>query len=242
MSLEIGIVKQIFRYPVKSMAGESLQSSTLGWHGLENDRRFAFRRMEDSGGFPWLTAGRLASLLRYQPFWSESGAEAKPVLYVRTPEGKELEASSEALRAEIAEAYGKDVQLMQFKHGIFDEAAISLITQGTIYGLGIECGKLLDVRRFRPNIVIESMTAEPFAEDQWVGRVLQFGSDDGPEISITLRDVRCAMLNLDPDTAESDPVVLKSVARVNEVCAGVYATVTKTGTVSVGQKLYLKSL
>ncbi len=242
MSLEIGIVKQIFRYPVKSMAGESLQSSALGWHGLENDRRFAFRRMEDSGGFPWLTAGRLASLLRYQPFWSENGAEAKPVLHVRTPEGKELEASSEALRAEIAEAYGNDVQLMQFKHGIFDEAAISLITQGTVYGLGIECGKLLDVRRFRPNIVIESMTAEPFAEDQWVGRVLQFGSDDGPEISITLRDVRCAMLNLDPDTAESDPVVLKSVARVNEVCAGVYATVTKTGTVSVGQKLYLKSL
>lgn len=242
MSLEIGIVKQIFRYPVKSMAGESLQSCALGWHGLENDRRFAFRRMEDSGGFPWLTAGRLASLLRYQPFWSENGAEAKPVLYVRTPEGKELEASSEALRAEIAEAYGKDVQLMQLKHGIFDEAAVSLITQGTIYGLGIECGKLLDVRRFRPNIVIESMTAEPFAEDQWVGRVLQFGSDDGPEISIMLRDVRCAMLNLDPDTAESDPVVLKSVARINEVCAGVYATVTKTGTVSVGQKLYLKSL
>lgn len=241
MSLEVGIVKQIFRYPVKSMAGESLESCTLGWHGLEGDRRFAFRRMEDSGGFPWLTAGRLPSLTRYQPFRSADDAEQPLPTRVRTPEGKDVELSGEELRAEITRLYGKDVQLMQFKHGIFDEAAVSLISLGTIHGLGIECGKLLDVRRFRPNILIESMTAEPFAEDQWVGQILQFGSDEGPEISITLRDVRCAMVNLDPDTAESDPVVLKSVARINEVCAGVYATVTKTGTISVGQKLFLKS-
>ncbi len=239
---EVGIIKNIFRYPVKSMAGESLESCSLGWHGLEGDRRFAFRRMEDSGGFPWLTAGRLPALLRYQPFWVENVEESKPVLHIRTPDGKELEASSEALRAEIAEAYGKDVQLMQFNHGIFDEASVSLISLGTIYSLGIECGKSLDIRRFRPNLLIESLTAEPFAEDQWVGQVLQFGSSEGPEISITLRDLRCAMINMDPDTAEIDPVILKSVARVNEVCAGVYATVTKTGTVSVGQKLFLKSL
>lgn len=240
--MEIGIVKNIFRYPVKSMAGESLESCALGWHGLEGDRRFAFRRMEDSGGFPWLTAGRLPSLIRYQPFRSGEDSEKQSATHVRTPEGKEFELSSEELRAEIARLYGKDVQMMQFKHGIFDEAAVSLISLGTIHGLAIECGKPLDVRRFRPNILIESATAEPFAEDQWVGRVLQFGSDDGPEISITLKDLRCAMVNLDPDTAESDPVVLKSVARVNEVCAGVYATVTKTGVVAVGQKLFLKSL
>ena len=242
MVTEIGVIKKIFRYPVKSMAGESLENCSLGWHGLEDDRRFSFRRMEDSGGFPWLTAGRLPALIRYQPFWVESGAEAKPVLHIRTPEGKELDAGSEALRAEIAKAYGKDVQLMQFNHGIFDEAAVSLIHSSTIQGLEAECGKPLDVRRFRPNLLIESNSTSPFAEDAWVGRILQFGSEDGPAISITLRDVRCAMVNLDPDTAESDPVVLKSVARVNEVCAGVYATVTKTGVVAVGQKLFLKSL
>ena len=238
--IEVGVIKNIFRYPVKSMAGESLESCSLGWHGFEGDRRFAFRRMEDSSGFPWLTAGRLPALLRYQPFWGKSGEESKPVLYVRTPEGKELEAGSEALGAEIAKAYGKDVQLMQFKHGIFDEASVSLISASTIQGVEAECGKPLDVRRFRPNLLIESNSAAPFAEDQWVGRILQFGSDEGPEISITLRDLRCAMIGMDPDTAESDPAILKSVARINEVCAGVYATVTKTGVVSVGQKLFLK--
>lgn len=240
MSFEVGIVKQIFRYPVKSMAGEALDSCALGWHGLENDRRFAFRRVEDSGGFPWLTAGRAPQLIRYQPFRSGENSEKQSATHVRTPKGAEFDLRGEELRSEIAELSGKDVQLMQLNQGIFDEASVSLISQGTIHGVEIECGRLLDVRRFRPNILIESLTGEPFAEDQWVGRILQFGSDEGPEISITLRDVRCAMLNLDPDTAESDKVVLKTVARMNKVCAGVYATVTKTGVVSVGQKLFLK--
>lgn len=237
--MEIGIIKNIFRYPVKSMAGEALGSCELGWHGLEGDRRFAFRRLEDVGGFPWLTAGRLPSLIRYQPFRSGENSEKQSATHVRTPEGKEFELGSEELRAEIAQLYGKDVQLMQFKHGIFDEAAISLINLSTIRGVEMECEKRLDVRRFRPNLLIETGSGEPFAEDNWVGRSIRFGSD-GPEISITLRDLRCAMINLDPDTAESDPIVLKSVARINEVCAGVYATVTKTGTVAVGQKLFLK--
>lgn len=237
---EVGVIKNIFRYPVKSMAGEALESCSLGWHGFEGDRRFAFRRMEDSGGFPWLSAGRLPALIRYQPFRSaESSAEHLPT-HVRTPEGKELELRSEELRAEIARLYGKDVQLMQLNHGIFDEAAVSLIALSTIQGLEVESGKSLDIRRFRPNLFIETNSPERFSEDQWVGRSICFGADGGAEIGITLRDLRCAMVNLDPDTAESDPIVLKSVAKANEVCAGVYATVTKTGVVSVGQKLFLK--
>lgn len=56
MTIEIGQIKAIFRYPVKSMAGEQLDSANLGWHGLDGDRRFAFRRIADKGGFPWLTA------------------------------------------------------------------------------------------------------------------------------------------------------------------------------------------
>jgi hypothetical protein len=50
--MEIGHIEAIFRYPVKSMRGESLDAATLGWHGLEGDRRLAFRRLEERGGFP----------------------------------------------------------------------------------------------------------------------------------------------------------------------------------------------
>jgi uncharacterized protein YcbX len=56
MAVEIGRIEAIFRYPVKSMRGEPLDSATLGWHGLDGDRRLAFRRLDERGGFPWLSA------------------------------------------------------------------------------------------------------------------------------------------------------------------------------------------
>ncbi|MBI4624967.1 MAG: MOSC N-terminal beta barrel domain-containing protein [Verrucomicrobia bacterium] len=59
MPIEIGQVEAIFRYPVKSMGGERLEVAQLGWHGLEGDRRRAFRRIDDRSGFPWLTASKV---------------------------------------------------------------------------------------------------------------------------------------------------------------------------------------
>ena len=67
---------------------------------------------------------------------------------------------------------------MNLKHGIFDEASISVISLGTVHGVARESGRgedLCDLRRFRPNIVIETNSAEPFEEDRWVGRTLMFG-------------------------------------------------------------------
>jgi hypothetical protein len=59
-----------------------------------------------------------------------------------------------------------------------------------------------DVRRFRPNIVVRSSRAVPFEEDDWLGGVLAFGEpDDGPAVSVTTSDVRCAMVNFDRDAA-----------------------------------------
>jgi len=132
------------------------------------------------------------------------------------------------------------VQLMQLKHGMFDEAPVSIINLGTIRGVEREAGRPLDVLRFRPNILIESQDVEPFSEDQWVGKTLRFGShDDGPAVSITLRDLRCVMINLDPETAEADTRVMKAAIHLNANYAGVYATVIHTGELQIGQKVYL---
>jgi uncharacterized protein YcbX len=65
--LAIGWIEALFRYPVKSMGGERVEAAELGWHGLPGDRRLAFRRLEDRGGFPWLTATTLPDLLRFSP-------------------------------------------------------------------------------------------------------------------------------------------------------------------------------
>ena len=75
-----------------------------------------------------------------------------------------------------------------------------------------------------------------------MGGVLSFGEgDDAPAIAVTLRDERCAMMNLDPDTATPAPEVLKAVVRANQNNAGIYGTVTRTGRLAVGQTIFLRA-
>ena len=90
MLIELGEIEAIFRYPVKSMSGERLDGAELGWHGIQGDRRLAFRRTEDRTGFPWLTAGRLPDLVRFSPVRGPGRNEELPT-HVRTPEGAELD-------------------------------------------------------------------------------------------------------------------------------------------------------
>jgi MOSC domain-containing protein len=70
-----------------------------------------------------------------------------------------------------------------------------------------------------------------------------FGESDaaGPAVHVTMPDVRCVMLNLDPDTAAKDARVMKTVARLNQNNAGVYATVVRTGLISVGDRVSLRT-
>jgi uncharacterized protein YcbX len=238
--IHVGHVREIVRYPIKSMAGTATESTFLGWHGLEGDRRFAFRRMEDDGGFPWLSASRLPQLLLYQPIGiDESTGEPLPT-HVRTPDGSDVELRSAELRTEIGERLGSSVELMKLKHGIFDEATISVISLATIAGIGREVGLDLDRRRFRANIVLETEVSDPFLEDDWVGHALTFGDNDaGPAVSVTMCDLRCVMINLDPETAEQDTRIMKTAVRLNKNNAGVYATVLRTGTIRVGDSVTL---
>jgi uncharacterized protein YcbX len=241
--MEVGRISAIFRYPVKSMAGELLDVAELGWHGIEGDRRLAFRRLDDKSGLPWLTASKLPQLLLYKPVRLDSNANSKNgellPTHVRTPEGKEYELRSDELREEVSNRFGSDVELMNLKHGIFDESPISVISLGTVHSVARESGRgvdLCDLRRFRPNVVIETNSAEPFAEDRWVGGELRFGEENsGAAIRVTMRDERCVMVNLDPDTAERDSEVMKTVVRMNRNYAGVYGTVVSTGELRLGQ-------
>jgi uncharacterized protein YcbX len=239
MKHEVGRIKAIFRYPVKSMAGMELTSASLSFHGLEGDRRFAFRRLAEQGGFPWLTASRLPEMILFKPFHQQENDQSLIPSHVRTPDGKALELRSRELSEEISRRFGSEVQLMQLNQGIFDEASISLISQETILKIETESGRAIDTRRFRPNVLMETSTGHPFGEDHWVGRTITFGEADGPAVSVTLRDKRCVMVNLDPDTAQSAPGIMKSIVHLNENNAGVYGTVTKIGELHVGQKVYL---
>jgi len=145
------------------------------------------------------------------------------------------------LQSELTERFGSSVELMKLKQGIFDDASVSLISLATIAGIGGESGVVLDRRRFRANILLETRDREPFLEDGWVGGTLVFGnSEPRPAVSVTVRDARCMMINLDPDTGTHDARVLKTVVRLNKNNAGVYGTVLQTGTIRVGDPVSLK--
>ncbi len=239
MFQEVGRIKAIFRYPVKSMAGEQLESAKLGWHGLEGDRRFALHRIGNQSGFPWLQAGRLPQLLQYQPVNKGDGDLPTHVI---TPDGRELELHGAALQQELSEAFGSPVQMMLLNQGIFDEASVSVISAATIEAIGKEAGFELDVRRFRPNLLIETLDGKPFAEDAWVGKIIRFQPDaNAAGISVSMRDPRCAMINIDPVTGVIDPKVMKAAVRLNDNDAGLYASVVKAGSISVGDRIYLQS-
>src|SRR5437660_9771608 len=193
MLTEIGHVEAIFRYPVKSMGGERLEAANLGWHGLDGDRRLAFRRINDNdhnhdrSGFPWLSASKLPDLLLFTPHRNEDagadGAQGDPHLptHIRTPDDEAMPVFGDDLANEVGRRYGAPVQMMQLKHGIFDEANISVIASDTVRQIGRLAGRSLDIRRFRPNVVVRLLRSVAFHEDEWLGGVLSFGEgDDAP--------------------------------------------------------------
>jgi uncharacterized protein YcbX len=125
--------------------------------------------------------------------------------------------------------------------GIFDEATVSLITTATVAEASRLAARPADVRRFRPNILIDSQHSIPYEEDDWLEGVLMFGEhSDAATITITNRDERCAMVNYDPDSGETDPELLKAIVRVRDNKLGAYGTVTRPGLLSIGQPIFFE--
>ena len=175
----VGHVVALWRYPVKSMAGEPLEATELSWHGLAGDRRWAFIRdgLEKSG-FPWLTMRERPAMAHYQPRFAEPDQPDKSATLVRTPAGTDLEVVDPLLAAEL----GDRVRVIKQDRGVFDTFPVSLITTQTIAALGARVGAELDVRRFRPNLVVTATGDAGFPEDEWVGAVLRIG---GPSCGST---------------------------------------------------------
>jgi hypothetical protein len=241
MLTEIGHVEAIFRYPVKSMRGERLEVANMGWHGLDGDRRLAFRRIDDRSEFPFLTASKLPELLLFAPKGRKDGSPEDAPTHVRTPDGEEMPVFGEELATEVERRHGTPVQMMQLKNGIFDDATVSVIASDTVREIGRLAGLNPDVRRFRPNIVVRLLRSAPFQEDNWLGGVLLFGEgDDAPAVAVTTLDVRCSMVNFDPDTASPAPEVMKAIVRANQNKAGIYGAVTRIGRLAVGQSIFLR--
>lgn len=231
----VGRVIGLWRYPVKSMAGEALPEVQVSWHGFAGDRRWAFiRDGVVRSGFPWFTLRERSDLSHYQPSFVDPAQPDRSATVVRTPSGAIHDVTDAALAEELSPGGG--LRLIKQDRGIFDSFPLSLVTVQTIERLSKLLGFELAVARFRPNILIELFDGTPFCEDTWVGRDLRIG---GMRMRVDARDSRCAVITIDPVTAQRTPDILRTVARERENCVGVYATTVQPGRIAMNDFMYV---
>jgi uncharacterized protein YcbX len=236
----IGVVKSLFRYPVKSMRGERIDATQVFWPGLAGDRRYAFVRGGNTSRFPWLTGREVPNLLRYAPYFVNAADPGASQVRVIAPDGSDYALEDDALCDDLAAQYGHAVHLLQSNRGIPDSAGVSILGVATVGDLGARVGAELDPIRFRPNILVETAGGQPYEEEDWLGGLLVFGDgDDGARIRANRKDPRCMMVNLDPEQAVQNPAVLREIVRNREECVGLYATTEAPGLVRVGDPIRL---
>jgi uncharacterized protein YcbX len=234
----VGRIRQLGRYPVKSMRGEILSRTTLTLQGVPEDRRYAFVQAASRARRPWLTARELPEMLCYGTSVEETDPENAAVT-VTTPSGDRWPVTSDELRRELEGRSGRALYLLRSFCGTYDVAPISLISSQTTARIAAESETGEDPVRFRPNILIDLEGGDAFDELKWVGRILRVGVS--ARIAITQVDQRCVIITLDPATGQASPAVLRSVVQQHAQCAGVYAVVITPGDVRVGDAVSLES-
>lgn len=228
MATEVGRVVGIWRYPVKSMAGEALDTADVSWNGVAGDRRWAFVRPGvERSGFPWLTIRERPDLVHFAPEFADPTQPDTSLTLVTTPDGDVFDVTDPALAAHL----GEGVRVIKQDRGVFDAFPLSLLTVQTVTSLGETVGADLDARRFRPTLLVDAPGGGAFPEDAWVGRTLRLG---GLAMRVDKRDKRCAVVNVDPTTGARDPAVLRAVAQTHDACLGVYGSTVQPGRVTVG--------
>ena len=230
-------ILQLVRYPVKSMRGESLSSTTLTLQGVPEDRRYAFVQAASRTAFPWLTARQFPELLRYKPA-VEMEPSGEILVTVTTPEGARIVIDSEELRHEIETRSRRALFLLHDGRGSYDAAPISLISRQTVARIAEESDTEENARRFRPNLLVDLRGGGAFEELNWVGRILRIG--EAARVAITQADQRCMMITLDPEASVASPSILRSVVQQHQQCAGVYGTVLTPGEVRIGDSIELE--
>lgn len=208
-------VSELWRYPVKSMAGERLASASLGPLGIPGDRGLVVvdgaGRVHSARGKPGLLRMR-ASL--------DGGARV-------LVDGLDWESPEVAAR--VRAAAGTDARLVRAEGaGRFDILPLLVTTDGAIAALGV------DLRRLRPNLVIGGVPG--LAEREWEGKFLAIGD---AVVGLAGLRGRCIMTTFDPDTGEQDSGVLR---RIHERFDGTFALdawVARAGAIEVGAPVRL---
>ena len=231
----IGRVLEIVRHPVKSMAGEPLSVAEIDWQGLEGDRQYGLVCRSNTTRFPWFTGRDFSDLVLYRATYDDPELPRTSPVTVITPEGITLSLSDAKLIVSLEEKTGQALDLMQLGIGAYDSMPVSIVTTASLKKLDATHGASLDRRRFRTNIIVESDRLD----EDWRGQRISFGDADAAQLMIAYAAPRCAMITIDPDTAERDARVLRTVAQSFGNAFTMYASVARPGLLREGDAVRL---
>ena len=236
----IGRVREVWRYPVSSVGGESLASITVSPEGIAGDRQFAL--FDPATGL----AAAPERETRWRPALFVTASQAPTGLPVlRFADGAEHALDDDALADRLAEHFGFPVAVGLLGAGDYrfpvvsnryQPAPLHLVTSASLQALaGSASLPPLDARRFRPSVLIETDDGDGFLENDWVGHVVRIGDAD---IRVTEASRRCGMtLVAQPGMAE-EPDVLRGIMRHNKRNLGVYAAPAEAVTIRVDDAVY----
>jgi len=215
-------VKEVWRYPVKSMAGERLDECMITDRGLDGDRRWAFIDRSPHRDGKWFNIKQHAPLMTYKA--RLAGGE----LEVLSPGGSAVALETDLLPRFQAEA-ARPLELRELPGANFDDSQVLIVNLATVQAFALEAGMPIDPRRFRANLYIEGL--EPEEELRWLGRIVQAGES---ELEVTSRCERCKVITMDPDTTEATPELLRLLVERHDERMGMYCRVVKPGRIGVG--------
>jgi uncharacterized protein len=240
---QIGTLKTLRRYPVKSMAGEDLPEARVTFAGIAGDRVYAFIDAQNRSDFPWMTARQAHEMTLFRPRFLDPPASGDDIpcaerytAEVTTPEGDKFRVGDGEFTQYLEKRFGRTLRFRFSERSMTDARPVSILGLGTISALSGETGIDLDLRRFRENFYVDWNDARPFWEDGLIGRELRIG--EIVTLQVVKKNARCIMIGLDPDTATSSPQVFQGVALDHDGCTGVYGAVLREGIVRVNDPIY----
>ena len=260
-----GMVVSMWRYPVKSMMGEELNSSYVTERGLIGDRAYALIDQATGKVASAKNPRKWGKLFDFRAAFIDPPrvVEKIPPVRITFPDGTLVFSDQDDIDHALSKVLGQEVGLMRAglekpsleeywpdieglaqrekvtdeampPQTFFDLAVIHLLTTSTINRLReLYPEGRFEVRRFRPNIVVESASGEKdFIEDLWVGKELTIGEE--VRLRVTGPCTRCVMTTLPQGDLPKDLGILRTAAKYNQVNVGVYASVHRGGTIRRG--------
>ena len=244
--MRIGTIKQIWRFAVKSMAGEQLDTCTVGMRGIPGDRGWAIR---DETAGKLATGSRFPLLMQCSASYREPPVDGFiPHVDMRFPDGAQVGTDLIDVNGRLTELLGKPVSLSQLSANIaetgliqidsargtyFDVAPIHVLTTASLAEMKrLEPAADWDVRRFRPNFFVETDAGlEGLLEAEWKGRTLRIGE---VELFCEIPCERCAMTIHAQAELPKDESVFRTITKEAGKNLGAYASVVKAGEVRTG--------